>query len=1321
MKHITKLLTIALWLLATMSYAQRGYFYSADLFSGGLINSICQDKYGYMWIGTDYGLNKFDGYRFTTYLHQERGDSTVENNMVVKLHCDSKGQLWIGTNRGLDRFDYASETFVHYSFGDTIRPRITDISELSDGRLLICTAGYGLYELMEDGKLQRLVARYASADVDNFYQQLMQDSRGRIWTRGVNNRVTMTDTNGKQHVYNSTYGNIEGLVEWGDEVLIICMRGIVCYRNGQFMDPDFDLSALQKGDDVIWRAYNDSHGTLYIGTRGDGLFRLPTGSRRIERVECVSKDIDLNTAKVWAIAEDRHGNLWLGCQSKGLMMLPANKPQFQSWSFSAQGINISSTITSVCEGDGGITWCTVQGNGVFGFDARGRVVARPACPPSAEFIFHDRRGSYWIGTNDGLYAYNPLSGQSQRVVTYDCDKFNDMTDDGQGNIYISTFSRGFCIYNTVSGKLRSFTQHDAETPRGRLCNDWVMAMMPDSDGHIWLATSSGVSCYDPHTDSFRSLGWEVLLEGTMCYSLCETKDKQILIGTEHGLFIYKKGEKSARPFSHVMKLDPADDALRGKVIGYIVRANNGDIWCSTPMGIWQFDMRKKKYIGHIIGNGLTTKEYMNGVGLHTDNDQVYFATADGLTVFRPANVKGTHTKLNDVFLTTFLVAGHPVNTLTESKGAAVVKGPVIESNHFRLSYLDNSITLEFSLLDYNTPHNIVFEYRIGNDNWIQTHEGENAIHLNHLQPGTYKIEVRALSAGITSPSKTITVEVTPPWYNTTLARICYFLLFFAALAWVAWTLRRRATRQLNEEKMKFLINATHDIRSPLTLIMNPLSNLKRHLTSDQHDAQRDVETIEHNAKRILNLVNQILDARKIDKQQMKLLCQPTEMVGFTRGICKMFEYNAQERNMTFNFEHDGIEQLEAWVDRTQFDKVISNLLSNAFKYSADGGEVTVRLSTTAADNSAGERLCLQVIDNGIGIDSENLKHVFDRFYQGNNARRMQIEGTGIGLNLCKMIVTMHHGTIEAANRTDSPGTVFSVYVPLGNSHLNEDEMDNTPDTPVHAEAVTVAAAPVGKKGSGSGHRVLIVDDDIEIGQYISAELGRTYRFTLCPNGKEGLKELLTGGDYDLVISDVMMPEMDGFSMLRMIKSNANIAHIPVVMLTSKADVANRLEGLEHGADAFMAKPFNLEELRLVIDNLIQSRQRLKGKYSGAQQQADKVEMPEVKGNDELLMERIMKAVNKNLADSDFNVEMLTQEVGISRAQLHRKMKEMTGISTSEFIRNIRLEQAARLLREQKINVTQVAYTVGFSNLAHFSTIFRKHFGVSPSEYAEKED
>ena len=429
------------------------------------------------------------------------------------------------------------------------------------------------------------------------------------------------------------------------------------------------------------------------------------------------------------------------------------------------------------------------------------------------------------------------------------------------------------------------------------------------------------------------------------------------------------------------------------------------------------------------------------------------------------------------------------------------------------------------------------------------------------------------------------------------------------------------------------------------------------------------------------------------------------MVQYVGNILKSYEYTAKERNMIFRYSPE-VDQLKVWFDRTALDKVVDNLLSNAFKYTYDGGEIEVRVGE-GADQTA----FLQVIDNGMGIRGD-LHKIFDRFYQGSTSRSLHIEGTGIGLNLCKMMVEMHHGTIEAANRENSQGSIFTVRLPLGNSHLAKDEI-LAQDSQVQKSA---------KVKPQSNYRMMVVDDDKEIGNYIRQELGAFYHVTPVTSAREALRLLLGVEDdkqFDLVVSDVMMPEMDGFTLLRMIKTNMNLSHIPVVMLTSKSDVANRLEGLEKGADAFLAKPFDMDELHVVINNLISKNLRLKGKYSGSQQQKDKVEETKVKGNDELLMERIMKVVNKHLSDSDFSVDTLTTEVGISRTQLHRKMKEMTGLPVSEFIRNIRLEQAARLLEEQKINVTQVAYSVGFNNPAHFSTVFRKQFGISPTEYAEK--
>lgn len=1288
---------LLLYVSFTAVSGQTGWFIPSNRFSSSQITDICQDRYGYIWIATEYGLNRFDGYRFTTYLNQPGDTTSLCCNAVSRLFCDDEGSLWVGTAKGLDRYDYGRNMFRHYRFANGVKPRVNVISSLSDGRLFVGTAGYGAHLVESGDSLADVSKRYTVPEEDAFFSRVYEDSRGRVWKGGFGNVFTLRETNGKIRKFVSPFGSPIGFTEYEGEVLIVCMRGILSFSIGggkSVRVSDIDMSVISDKRIPILTVYKDKSGNIYIGTRGNGLFRLSNGSRRFERIESVTEGIDLNTAKIWAVTQDRDGNIWVGCQSKGLFVLPCRQPRFRNWSFSAQKVSIGSTITSICEGDNGIMWCTVQGNGVFGFDGNGRIVARPQSPSSTEFIFRDSRRRYWLGTDNGFYVYDPVTGKSDLRVTFECNKFNDMTDDGK-NIYISTFSRGFCVYNPTTRKLKNYVQSSVNGPKGSLCNNWVMCMMPDRNGHVWLGTASGVSCFDPATGSFRVQGWSSLLEGVACYSLCETRDGRILMGTEQGIYVYRPGAGKVTDM-------PGGEVLRDKTVGYIVESNNGDIWCSTSMGIWQYNARKKKFIGHVNGNGLTMKEYVNSVGLHTDDDMVYFGNNDGLTVFRPEDIHESHGKINDVCLTDFLIAGKSVSMNTESGGRRVTDEPLAESDHFTVSYLDNTFSLEFSLFDYVAPGNIIYEYRVNNDDWKNNGEGHNTITLSHLQPGKYDVEVRAMIDGIYSGTKTITVLVSPPWYKTPVANFIYIVLLIAFVAYIIYFYNRRKREQLYEEKMKFLINATHDIRSPLTLIMSPLANLKRRVGESFPDSMRDITTIEHNARRILDLVSQILDVRKIDKQQMHLHCRQTDMVSFINGIYKMFEYSAQERNIKFVFTHFD-ETLDVWIDRNQFDKVITNLLSNAFKYTYNDGTIEIRLTSDKT------HAMIQVADTGVGLKSESMKHIFDRFYQGSNSRRLHISGTGIGLNLCKMIVDMHHGTISAENRTDVKGSIFTVRIPLGSSHFSSEEVQQE----TSRERIR-QARPQTK------YRVLVVDDDFEIGRYISTELGCYYKFGVCTNGKEGLKELLTNA-YDVVISDVMMPEMDGFTMLRMIKTNINISHIPVIMLTSKSDVGNRLEGLERGADAFLAKPFDMEELHMNIENVINNVLRLKGKFSGLQLQTDKVETKEVKGNDELLMERIMKVVNEHIGDSDFNVDMLTREVGISRAQLHRKMKEMTGIPTSEFIRNIRLEQAARMLREQKLNITQVAYATGFSNLAHFSTVFCKYFGVSPSKYVDREN
>ena len=1273
---------LLLTLITVISQTLSGqtHFYTSEKLSSNQITHICQDKDGYLWIGTEYGLNKYDGYRFTNYLHDAGNQNTVSSNVISCLFQDCEGTLWVGTQTGLDRYNPESNRFIPVEMkGAASLPRINAIIQEDSCHLLIGTAGYGLFRLNTRDNSSEKLDGYAKGD-NNFFSYIHIDKKGYFWKSGYGHSIIRRSGNGLIEEMTSPYGTVTGFLDYEDGVLIICNHGMLFYRDGQLLTDFIDLGELHGKDLLLRTAKCDSDGNLFIGTIGNGLWWVPRGESRMRRYEFQNASIDLNTATIWSLFEDSQENLWVGCLKRGLLMIPRQKPPFRTWKFIDQNIKTGGSLTSVCAGDNGMIWCAVQNNGIFGFDAQGRMVAHPSSPEGTYLVYRDGAGQYWIGTNAGLFAYNPLTGAARQKTAFKSGYINSITDDGKGKLFFSVFSQGFFLYDTKTGEQRRFSMHDTDEKRGRLHNDWISKLFVDSKGKVWICTASGINCYDPDEDHFHPYGWEVLMDYNSIESVCETRDHQMLIGTNTSLYFYDSQEKTAKPF-------PEAQALSNKVVGGIVEDLSGDVWISTTMGLWQYKHHEHQFVGHIHGNGLASREYVSGVSMRTADGRIWFGFSDGVTSFLPEELKRVNNEIGQVHLTGIYVGGRAL--------------PVQKS--FSLAFIDNTFSMEFSSLNYSNADNVIYEYRLnGAQEWSRTEVGRNVVSFTHLQPGSYILEVRALENGAYTDTEIFHVTIKAPWYRSSWAYILYILVALIVVGLLVWSYTRRRRQELDEEKMKFLINATHDIRSPLTLIMSPLHKLLKH--NFDPEIKNELKTIEHNAQRVQNLVNQILDIRKIDKQQMSLKCQETDMVQYIGNLLKSYEYTAKERAITFRYSPEP-DKLKVWFDRKAMDKVVDNLLSNAFKYTYDNGEIEVRVT-----EEDGKYALLQVVDNGMGIKGDPRK-LFDRFYQGASSQSMHIEGTGIGLNLCKMMVEMHHGSISAANRDGDQGSVFTVRLPLGCEHLKKEELLQTEEK-----------EKVAKVKSQSNYRVMIVDDDEEIGRYISQELGSFYHITPVTSGRDALRLLLgaePGKEFDLVVSDVMMPEMDGFTLLRMIKTNMNINHTPVVMLTSKAAVANRLEGLEKGADAFLAKPFDMEELHIVINNLISKNLRLKGKYSGTQQQKDKVEEKQVKGNDEALMERIMKAVNDHLDDSDFNVEALTKEVGISRAQLHRKMKDMTGLPVSEFIRNIRLEQAVRLLEEQKINVTQVAYSVGFSNLAHFSTVFRKQFGVSPTEYLEQ--
>ncbi len=1283
------LVLILLCLMAVLSVrAVSGHLYTADKLSSSTTNSICQDHYGYIWVGTQFGLNKFDGYRFTHYYTDEDDSTTIQGNEITRLFTDSKHRLWVGGARGLSRYDHATNQFVRYHFPTGILPRVESICEDRDGNILICTSGYGLYSIRKGKDVISQESQFSRTETNNFQAALFEDDQHCFWWGCQTSTITRAKASGLQPTatkdFESPYGPAMTFLRTDARgFLAVCAYGILRYdyASAQLTDAGFDLSAI--GANVSVRtAMVDHAGNIYIGTSGRGLFVIPKGSKTLQRVESGGGKYDLSTANVNDIFEDKDQNLWVSCSRKGLLQLNQRKMAFRTWKFSTQNIQLGSSLSSLIQGDDGALWCTVQKSGIYRFDADGKITPAPASPSGANCIYRDSKGNFWVGSENTLYSYNPFTGASTQRLRLDGWGINCMADDGEGHLYVCNYGKGFSIFDTATGQSESFSMYHIDPKLGGLCNDWVKAFLLDSRGLLWIATTNGVCVMNPADRNFRILGWDLQLKGVQCFSLCEQNDGSILIGTETGLYQFDRSASKVSRFKGIKEVD-------NKPIYAIVCSQNGDIWMSSANGIWQYDQRHKRVISHVGGNGLEAREFILGA-LATDGDgRVSFGSIEGIVTFYPDEVSGAAVNTDEkVMLTNFVIDGKPVGCLSDT---------------YKIPYDRNSFSMEFSLFDFINAENINYEYRINGGQWTPFMDGSNSVAFSRMNPGHYEIEVRAMTNGTYYDGTLIVnVVVQSPWYASTWAYLLYALLAVGAIILIGYYRERRRRADLDEQKMRFLINATHDIRSPLTLIMGPLNKLKERITDKEN--LDDIQIIDRNAQRLLLLVNQILDERKIDKNQMHLHCSETDLVAFVTGICSLFQFNARQRNIRFTFEHED-EKLMAWIDRIQFDKVVTNLLSNAFKYTFDGGEVRVILSKD------GKSFSLRVVDNGLGFKEENTEKLFERFYQGKDNNGLHIEGTGIGLNLSRAIVLLHGGSIKAYNRKDGQrGACLDVQLPLGKEHLKPEEIVDDESSETQGSH---------KQGSRN-FRLLVVDDDLEVAQYIKNELGQWYRIDTAPNGREALKKLLTdSGGYDLVISDVMMPEMDGISMLRQLKGNPNISDIPVILLTSKVEVSDRLEGLRKGADAYLAKPFNMEELHILVDNLVDNVRRLRGKFSGAQTQEDKMENVEVKGNNDQLMERIMQTVNEHLQDPDFNVDRLCEEVGLSRTQLHRKMKEITGISTGEFIRNLRLQQAARLIREGKINIAQVAYSVGFNNQTYFSTVFKKHFGRTPTEYADE--
>lgn len=1351
--------------------AQTGKFYSTDKeLSNSLINAVYQDRKGFIWIATENGLNKFDGTRFSIYRHNATDSTSLKNNYVRTLFEDSRGNFWIGCINGLQRYDRATDNFheLFISRKDGRKnPHITSIIERRNGDLWIATSGQGAISLKKNSNPASFHIETELTDRigSNYLNVIFEDSRQNLWIATEEKGLYRYSPESKElKSYKAPYHIA------GDDVSAICEDAHGQIFVGTLTKGLFRLSSRQEGnfEPVLYQnrmnlnirtLIIDTRGKLIIGTDGEGVKEYQPQQDIIVDSEINAGPFDFSKSKVHSLIEDKDHNLWLGIFQKGLILVPGISNKFDYYGYKSIHNNTigSSCVMAIHTDEQATIWIGTDNDGLYAINDQGKQLRHythqagnpQSVPGTILCLYEDSNQELWLGSYfDGLARMNKQTGTCQDATSLlqgnlnaGKPKVSCIIEDKNKNLWVGTYGSGLYKINLPTQHVtyyESTRNENDDWSINRLPNDWISYLLEDREGMIWIGTYKGLAVLNPQTDNFINYKKQNnLLPGYVVYSLLESSNGEIWAGTSEGLVCLNKDRLTPVLFTTA-------DGLPSDIICGLAEDEKKNIWISTHQGISKLNPPEKKFINYYAGDGLQGNEFTRTAVFKDKRGKIFFGGTNGVTAFYPQDITEIKKEMN-VLITGFHVANRPVKKGDKSGNNVITDTAVMDTEQFTLAYNENTFSIDLSVLEFSNPDRISYQYKIKElgDEWISTQPGTNRVTYSSLKPGKYTFSVQARDHNNFSNIRTVTIAITPPWYQTWWAKVIWgclgALLIYALTMYILSRIRHRQEvmrqkhmEQINEAKLQFFINISHEIRTPMTLIISPLEKL----LAEHSEKQPVYLMIYRNAQRILRLINQLMDIRKLDKGQMHLKFRETDIVGFINDLMQTFNYQAQKKNITFTFgkELEGADSLKVWIDLNNFDKVLMNVLSNAFKYTHEGGNIEVSLKTGHNDAYRGalkDYFEIDITDNGIGIDKNKIEQIFERFYQIDNDMTQSNFGTGIGLHLSRSLVELHHGIIKAENREDGQGTRFIIRLPLGSNHLKAEELENPEET---GSEPTISQLPKDsiyeteeenktneyrKPKAKTRYRVLIVEDDEEIRRYIRSELDSDFRIYECTNGREGLETILKEKP-DLVISDVMMPEMDGITLCRKIKQNININHIPIILLTAKSKAEDQIEGLEIGADAYIVKPFNTELLRTTISNLIANRERLRGKLVGEQQVEEKITKIEMKSNDEILMSKVMKTINDHLADPTLNVEMLAANVGMSRVHMHRKLKELTNQSARDFIRSIRLKQAANLLREKNLSVSEVAYATGFSNLSHFSNTFRDFYGISPSEYKEQQ-
>ena len=1272
-------------------------------------------------------VHQKNGEMTSTVFRTERGN--LPDNRVKFVNEDASGRIWIGTQCGL-----VSVSNGQYRIEDRLI-HFTSSLAYKDDMYFLTADGDIYYYHSATQKMQKLAALSTVAGqtspTGNF---LLKDKWMILTTTGVYTYNFATgevaadprlnikkgelirDNHGDYWIYNHT----------GHLTYVVAATG---------ESKDFQLIPQDKISYIDFERYHivhDSRGIIWISTYGNGLFAYNTAEDKLEHfVANINDQSHISSDFLQYVMEDRAGGIWVASEYSGLSRISVlNEGTSRIYPESRELFDRSNTIRMLTKMSNGDIWVGTRKGGLYTFDANLQSkMTNQYFHSNIYAIAEDRQGRMWTGTRgNGLkvgdtWYYNTPSDPTSLSDNNVFAIYRDRKD----RMWVGTFGGGLELAEPTSDGKYKFRHFFQQTFGMRM----VRVIEEDENGMVWVGTSEGICIF--HPDSLIADGDNYHLFSYTNGKFCSNEIKCIYRDTKGRMWIGTSGSGlnlcTPQDDYHSLKYEHygTSEGLVNDVIQSVLGDRKGNLWVATEYGISKFTPSTRSFENYFFSSYTLGNVYSENSACMREDGKLLFGTNYGLIVIDPEKIQDSET-FSPVVFTDLYVNGTQMNPQMED---SPLKQSLAYSDEITLKYFQNSFLIDFSTFDYSDSGHTKYMYWLENyDQGWSAPSPLNFASFKYLNPGTYILHVKSSNgSGIWNDSETtLKIVVVPPFWKTNWAMLCYVLLLMVALYFAFRIVRNfnglrnriNVEKQLTEYKLVFFTNISHELRTPLTLIKGPIQELKEREELSPKGLQY-VDLMEKNTNQMLQLVNQILDFRKIQNGKMRLHVSLIDFNEMIASFQKEFRVLSEENEISFTFQLPD-EPIMVWADKDKLSIVIRNVISNAFKFTPSGGSIYVTTGLT----DDGKSCYVRVEDNGVGIPQNKLSEIFERFSQGENANNPHYQGTGIGLALSKEIVNLHHGIIRAES-PEGQGAVFIVELLLDKDHYRPSEVDFYVSDTETAPAATDKKMVIDSEKEpeeeleidASLPTLLLVEDNKDLCQLIKLQLEDKFNIHIANNGVEGLKKVHLYHP-DIVVTDQMMPEMDGLEMLQSIRKDFQISHIPVIILTAKNDEGAKTKAITLGANAYITKPFSKEYLLARIDQLLGERKLFRERIRQQMEnqtttEEDSYEQYLVK-KDVQFLEKIHQVIEENMDDSDFNIDTIASGIGLSRSAFFKKLKSLTGLAPVDLVKEIRLNKSIELIKNTDLSVSEVAFAVGFKDSGYYSKCFRKKYNQTPREY-----